>query len=566
MFGRRVARSETNTAISLVSRIKPTTTRDITTAKERGKTGLLSSQVFAEAHGILTPGGSVDAQQLTRLILSQGIKQAFAMLRLSVMFVGKQKILKKIWDEYYIMAERQRSEHRTSKLKDDGEFEDNVDMDRPFLLRMLKMFDKTSNIWVDVAAEFEDHITHVLTISEKNVLDTAPEKSLSLDDKRQRKQKMDTKCEKSRRSQPSLHDMLMRRLPKKIRKDFLDSFSSRKVNTSKNSKHSFEYQRDSSPTILSTAGKLNPKKRFRDSDKDLFNHRHSKRSRVEFERKDSRKRRRCEEYDDILEDASPAKKYRVNYRRTNNIKRRRDESATNDDETPPTKKLRVRVDVNFGCCCDFEGLLKEVARFVASELHNTDIKREVSNLRNEILTMDVESGQINTNRLSGDERFEAMLFCLDTFEWSREDTQVEIHDEMMLVLLPVIYGPEWMSNYEHIMTKYEVLKYMAELIIICARRWGKTIGCAMMAATLLLFIPSLISIVFSNCQRQSTKFMQEAVKLLSQSPFMATCKIIQSGQEVLRIKHFGNERRMEALPARLEVCDFFYSSLVPCFC
>jgi hypothetical protein len=200
-----------------------------------------------------------------------------------------------------------------------------------------------------------------------------------------------------------------------------------------------------------------------------------------------------------------------------------------------------------------------------TELKHVDIKTILFNLKSEIVSMDLETGMINTNKLSGDERFEAMLFSLDLYEWTRSDSQVEMHDYAIIVLLPLIYGDEWTTNHEHIMVKHNVLRYYPEIIIICARRWGKTTGMAMIMSSSQLFIPSIRTLVFSTGQRVSNLFMDEIIARMKESPFMASCEIVTSNSETLVISHFGNIRSLLAMPSNLHVRFNLFIFHV-CFC
>lgn len=236
---------------------------------------------------------------------------------------------------------------------------------------------------------------------------------------------------------------------------------------------------------------------------------------------------------------------------TRKRKRSEDIEAMTDDE--PIKKARTETFCEKYDSLNILSTVSNIYDTFRKELRVMDLKNMVHVLKMEIVSMDLETGNINTNTLSGDERFEAMLFCLDLFEWTRGDSQVEMHEEMMMVMLPLIYGDEWMTNHEHILVRHNVLKYYPDLVMICARRWGKTTGTAMMVGTGILFIPSMKCIVFATGQRVSFLFMDEIVKMMAQSPFMSSCEIIISNSESLIIKHFGNLRELRAMPANLEV-------------
>ena len=209
---------------------------------------------------------------------------------------------------------------------------------------------------------------------------------------------------------------------------------------------------------------------------------------------------------------------------------------------------------------DFFKYAQDLIDEALRESDQPEIKRIILTLKGEMVVMDLENGVIDTNKLTGDERMDAIMISLDLFVWSREETQMEMHDEMLRVLLPIIYGDEWDDNYERILSGQGLLKHMAELFIICARRWGKTVGCAMMVAILMIFVPSITIAIFSTGQRASGKFMIQVQKFMFQLPFMDACKIVRCNDETMIISLFGNERRMDAYPCTVGVC---FSSFVP---
>jgi hypothetical protein len=206
---------------------------------------------------------------------------------------------------------------------------------------------------------------------------------------------------------------------------------------------------------------------------------------------------------------------------------------------------------------DFFEYARNLIDGALKESNQTEIKRVILTLKGEMVTMDLENGVIDTNKLTGDERMEAITIALDLFVWKREETQMEMHDEMLRILLPIIYGDEWDDNYERILAEQGLLKHMAELFIICARRWGKTVGCAMMVAILMIFVPSVTIAIFSTGQRAAGKFMIQVQKFMFQLPFMDSCKIVRCNDETMIISMFGNERRMDAYPCTVGVCYRF---------
>jgi anti-sigma28 factor (negative regulator of flagellin synthesis) len=212
---------------------------------------------------------------------------------------------------------------------------------------------------------------------------------------------------------------------------------------------------------------------------------------------------------------------------------------------------------------DFFKYAQDLIDGALRESDQPEIKTIILTLKGEMVVMDLENGVIDTNKLTGDERMDAIMISLDLFVWSREETQMEMHDEMLRVLLPIIYGDEWDDNYERILSGQGLLKHMAELFIICARRWGKTVGCAMMVAILMIFVPSITIAIFSTGQRASGKFMIQVQKFMFQLPFMDACKIVRCNDETMIISLFGNERRMDAYPCTVGVCLSFHC-LVKC--
>ncbi len=138
------------------------------------------------------------------------------------------------------------------------------------------------------------------------------------------------------------------------------------------------------------------------------------------------------------------------------------------------------------------------------------------------------------------------------------DYQKQFHWEMMMALLPKIYSTEWDTQSSSILKKYGLKKLRPEVIIMSARRYGKTAAIVGMLVASLYCIPDFTIAVFSTCKRTSGKLVAWVVKLLASLPMFEDLCIRKNSEEIALQFKRNDIRILNGYPAIVKVCYFFY--------
>lgn len=106
--------------------------------------------------------------------------------------------------------------------------------------------------------------------------------------------------------------------------------------------------------------------------------------------------------------------------------------------------------------------------------------------------------------LNGDGVIASLSALLSTgFRITRSETQWEVHEAMINSLLPVIYGEEWEINQGRILSKLNLDELEQEVLIVMARREGKSYSVGMGVAALMLLVPDINIAVFATGKRMA---------------------------------------------------------------
>ena len=223
------------------------------------------------------------------------------------------------------------------------------------------------------------------------------------------------------------------------------------------------------------------------------------------------------------------------------IKRRK----VRDDELYhqlPYKHAQKQLRTQEGLKCDNGGIFHTPL--------NVDKKEGAANL-------DFEKGIVNPNLMSGYEILDLLRALLDMFEWEREENQVEFHEHFIATVLPKIFKNEWETEYDKILRLFKKTKHDAETIMICPRRWGKTVSVAMFCAAYILALPDAEIAIFSTAKRTSGKMMMGVLKFMQELPLFEHCEILVKNAETIKISLYGNVRTISCYPGTVAVCIFF---------
>jgi hypothetical protein len=131
------------------------------------------------------------------------------------------------------------------------------------------------------------------------------------------------------------------------------------------------------------------------------------------------------------------------------------------------------------------------------------------------LTTRFERAESNNQKKSvnGDvlvKRTEDMFFHGFGLQWSPK--QAEIFKALIDSCLPIFYGDDWDENANRVLKARGLTRLQQEILVVMARRNGKTMVVSGAAAAIWLCVPGVTIAVFSVGKRQAGMFMTAAVE------------------------------------------------------
>ena len=172
-------------------------------------------------------------------------------------------------------------------------------------------------------------------------------------------------------------------------------------------------------------------------------------------------------------------------------------------------------------------------------------------------------------QLSGDKTLKTMRELLATgFGVKRSETQWKVHNAMMMAMLPKIYGHEYSTHSGRILKTLGVEKLRQEVMVVMARRQGKSYSVGMGCAALLLLCSDIQLAVFATGKRMAAALLEITKKFMETawdrgSVTRKGYEIVHSNSEKLWIRGpDGTDRVLHVMPgtARVSCVIFFVSS------
>lgn len=176
--------------------------------------------------------------------------------------------------------------------------------------------------------------------------------------------------------------------------------------------------------------------------------------------------------------------------------------------------------------------------------------------KDDAANLDFSKGIVDPGKMSGYEILALLRALLDMFVWEREENQVDFHEHFIATVLPKIFRKEWETEYDKILRLFKKVKHDAETILICPRRWGKTVSVAMFCAAYILAVPDAEIAIFSTAKRTSGKMMMGVLKFMQELPLFDHCEILTKNAETVKISLYGNVRTISCYPGTVAVCIF----------
>ena len=120
---------------------------------------------------------------------------------------------------------------------------------------------------------------------------------------------------------------------------------------------------------------------------------------------------------------------------------------------------------------------------------------------------------------AGDEYYDLAQRMIASLPDAPSDQQYEFMTNVFDTCIASIYGDDFSSRRADLMRKRNWKHFKKIVLLLCARRFGKTVGCAMAAALLMYVCPKGIRmLVFSVSQDVSSRFMAQVKKLFYSLP------------------------------------------------
>lgn len=135
-------------------------------------------------------------------------------------------------------------------------------------------------------------------------------------------------------------------------------------------------------------------------------------------------------------------------------------------------------------------------------------------------------------RAHGDERMHAIEAGLDQLGYTRSSAQKLFHFWFLQAVLPLVYADNWDAAEMRVLKARGLTEVRQEVLVITARRMGKTMAVAMLVVMLLLHVPGLTLAIFSTGQRASTSLTRIIMGMMEAVPG-AMSRICKYGQEEL---------------------------------
>lgn len=135
---------------------------------------------------------------------------------------------------------------------------------------------------------------------------------------------------------------------------------------------------------------------------------------------------------------------------------------------------------------------------------------------------------------------------------------------IICAFLPFIYKDSLESNKERILKRLKLDKIREELVIMAARRVGKTTCIAVVVATIMIVIPCSVGAIFSLAMRASKRLMGMIRTYLQKHPVGANmlAKAVENNSELIVLigDHPTHRKVLQAFPDKSDVCSFFFIS------
>lgn len=140
---------------------------------------------------------------------------------------------------------------------------------------------------------------------------------------------------------------------------------------------------------------------------------------------------------------------------------------------------------------------------------------------------------------------------LDEFGFKRHSNQIYFHEQMMRACLRKIYQFDFEQNIDRVLKENGWPKMVQEVLVITARRMGKTTASAMFSAALIISVPKMELMIFSVSLNSSRKMLQMIKDFIDNHPVGKTLPKSTVNKDKLWFECGpGDRRTCESRPGR----------------
>lgn len=175
-------------------------------------------------------------------------------------------------------------------------------------------------------------------------------------------------------------------------------------------------------------------------------------------------------------------------------------------------------------------------------------------------------------QLKGEETLKEIRALLkDGFGIKRSETQWKVHNGMIESMLPTIYGDEYKTHSGRILKSLNVEELRQEVMVVMARRQGKSYSVGMGCAAFLLLCSDVRLAVFATGKRMAAALLDITKRMIEKAWDLGAVnredyEIIHSNQEVFHIRGpDGTDRILNVMPGTAKVSQllaYFYVCVI----
>ncbi len=200
-----------------------------------------------------------------------------------------------------------------------------------------------------------------------------------------------------------------------------------------------------------------------------------------------------------------------------------------------------------------------VFEMAKADLHQRNAMYFETAIPDELHVADTDP-RFNVRFTTGDRILADIYRAFDLFPMKRSYLQRILHRISLNVIAGVIYGEEWRYKRAEVMRRNGWKDLINLAAVVCPRRFGKTVGAAMLAAVLMLCVPEIRIACFAPTLRQAITLLESIVTVITQHPYYEKIKLVTCSKLELKIIGVdGTLRTLTAYASSHKVCKKKFS-------